>query len=81
VGANLPPLGSGLPKGTHQISRQRGNTWVGRGAQPVWLREKLKGGAKLDDFAVKSSGCSQRFSEEHEKAPTQEVTKLIRLNR
>ena len=29
-----------------------GNTWAGRGAQPVWLREKLKDGAKLEDFAV-----------------------------
>lgn len=29
-----------------------GNTWAGRGAQPVWLREALKGGAKLEDFAV-----------------------------
>jgi len=25
-----------------------GNTWAGRGAQPVWLREKLKAGAKLE---------------------------------
>ena len=29
-----------------------GNTWAGRGARPVWLREKLKDGAKLEDFAV-----------------------------
>jgi DNA-binding protein H-NS len=29
-----------------------GNTWAGRGAQPVWLREKLKAGGKLEDFAV-----------------------------
>ena len=29
-----------------------GNTWAGRGAQPRWLRERLKAGAKLDDFAV-----------------------------
>ena len=29
-----------------------GNTWAGRGAKPVWLREKLKAGAKLQDFAV-----------------------------
>ena len=29
-----------------------GNTWAGRGAQPIWLREKLKNGAKLEDFAV-----------------------------
>jgi DNA-binding protein H-NS len=29
-----------------------GNTWAGRGAQPRWLREKLKAGAKLEQFAV-----------------------------
>ena len=29
-----------------------GHTWAGRGAQAVWLREKLKHGAKLEDFAV-----------------------------
>jgi DNA-binding protein H-NS len=29
-----------------------GNTWAGRGAQPVWLRERLKDGPKLEDFAV-----------------------------
>ena len=29
-----------------------GNSWAGRGAQPVWLRQKLKDGAKLEDFAV-----------------------------
>jgi DNA-binding protein H-NS len=32
-----------------------GNTWAGRGAQPVWLRDKLKGGAKLEDFAIHRS--------------------------
>jgi DNA-binding protein H-NS len=31
---------------------RQGNTWAGRGVQPRWLREKLKGGAKLQDFAV-----------------------------
>ena len=29
-----------------------GNTWAGRGMQPIWLREQLKAGAKLKDFAV-----------------------------
>ena len=29
-----------------------GNTWAGRGAMPVWLRDKIKAGAKLHDFAV-----------------------------
>ena len=32
-----------------------GNTWAGRGAQPVWLRKKLKACAKLEDFAVNKS--------------------------
>jgi len=32
-----------------------GNTWAGRGAQPKWLREKIKAGAKLADFAVDKS--------------------------
>src|SRR5262249_42791970 len=31
-----------------------GNTWAGRGAQPRWLRARLKAGAKLRDFAVKA---------------------------
>src|SRR5262245_38230120 len=30
-----------------------GETWAGRGAQPVWLREALKGGKKkIDDFLI-----------------------------
>jgi DNA-binding protein H-NS len=37
-----------------------GNTWAGRGAQPIWLRDKLKAGAKLDDFAVRPSGASRK---------------------
>jgi DNA-binding protein H-NS len=48
---------SGL-KGTKVPVKYRdkeGNTWAGRGAQPVWLREKLKAGAKLEDFAVQKT--------------------------
>jgi DNA-binding protein H-NS len=46
-----------------------GNTWAGRGAQPVWLREKLKAGAKLEDFAVqKTVASSQGFSKEIQEA-------------
>jgi H-NS histone family protein len=39
-----------------------GNTWAGRGAQPVWLREKLKADAKLEDFAIHRSGAHRRVS-------------------
>jgi DNA-binding protein H-NS len=37
-----------------------GNTWAGRGAQPRWLREKLKTGAKLEDFAVAKSIAARK---------------------
>jgi DNA-binding protein H-NS len=39
---------------------KQGNTWAGRGAQPVWLREKLKAGAKLEDFAVQKAAASRK---------------------
>src|SRR5262249_8729936 len=41
---------------------KEGNTWAGRGAQPVWLREKLKMGGKLEDFAVKKTAASRKAS-------------------
>lgn len=39
-----------------------GNTWAGRGAQPIWLREKLKAGSKLEDFAVQEAAASRKTS-------------------
>jgi DNA-binding protein H-NS len=39
---------------------KEGNTWAGRGAQPRWLREKLKTGAKLEDFAVEKTAAASR---------------------
>jgi DNA-binding protein H-NS len=39
-----------------------GNTWAGRGAQPVWLREKLQAGAKLEDFAVHKTAPARKIS-------------------
>jgi hypothetical protein len=39
-----------------------GNTWAGRGAQPVWLREKLEAGAKLEDFSVHKNVASRKSS-------------------
>jgi len=56
--------GSGL-KGKKVPAKYRdkeGNTWAGRGAQPVWLREKLKAGAKLEDFAVQKTGAGRKAS-------------------
>src|ERR1700730_13606252 len=39
-----------------------GNTWARRGAQPTWLRDKLKAGAKLEDFAVHRGVGSRKKS-------------------
>lgn len=29
-----------------------GNEWVGRGPRPLWLREAIKGGRSLEEFAI-----------------------------
>jgi DNA-binding protein H-NS len=52
-------------KGTKVPAKYRdkdGNTWAGRGAQPVWLRDKLKAGAKLEDFAVQKTAAARKAS-------------------
>ena len=52
-------------KGTKVPAKYRdkdGNAWAGRGAQPVWLREKLKAGAKLEDFAVQKTAAARKAS-------------------
>jgi DNA-binding protein H-NS len=36
-----------------------GETWAGRGATPVWMRDAMKGGKKRDDFLIaKANGNS-----------------------
>jgi DNA-binding protein H-NS len=45
-----------------------GNTWAGRGAQPVWLREKLKAGAKLEDFGVHKTASSKASPKKRRRA-------------
>ncbi len=32
---------------------ENGNTWAGRGKRPIWLRDALAGGRKLEDYAIK----------------------------
>jgi DNA-binding protein H-NS len=64
VGSKTRVRGSSL-KGRKVAAKYRdrsGNTWAGRGAQPVWLRERLKGGAKLEDFAVQKAAASHKAS-------------------
>src|SRR5262245_29301844 len=67
--SQLSRLGGGIGrsslKGTKVPVKYRdkeGNSWAGRGAQPVWLREKFKAGAKLEDFAVQKTAASRSAS-------------------
>ena len=45
-----------------------GNTWAGRGAMPVWLREKINAGAKLQNFAVHKGAASRKKAKKRRKA-------------
>ena len=36
------------------------NVWAGRGAEPRWMREKIRAGAKREDFLIGASGTSSR---------------------
>src|SRR5262249_52747135 len=64
LGGEIAGRGRGSPmKGRKVAIKYRdkaGNTWAGRGAQPVWLREKLKAGAKLEDFAFEKAVASHK---------------------
>jgi DNA-binding protein H-NS len=36
------------------------NVWAGRGAEPRWMRDKIRAGAKREDFLIGASGTSPR---------------------
>jgi len=38
----------------------KGETWAGRGAMPVWMRDAIKGGKKQDDFLIDKSTMPAR---------------------
>jgi DNA-binding protein H-NS len=60
--ARTPVRGSALRgrKVPVKFRDRSGNTWAGRGAMPVWLKEKIKVGAKLQDFAVRKKAASRK---------------------
>jgi DNA-binding protein H-NS len=45
----------------------KGNTWAGRGVHPVWLREALKQGKRLEDFAVGAAKAAAAASKSAKK--------------
>jgi DNA-binding protein H-NS len=66
LGGEIGSRGRGSPMKGRKVAikyrDKQGKTWAGRGAQPVWLREKLKAGAKLEDFAVQKTAGARSAS-------------------
>jgi DNA-binding protein H-NS len=72
LGSDVGTARRGRPAGRRSAMKGRkvpikyrdkeGNTWAGRGAQPRWLRDKLKDGAKIEDFAVEKTAASRKAS-------------------
>jgi DNA-binding protein H-NS len=50
------PAGRGGPKGSvapkYRNPENPAETWAGRGLKPRWLTAALKGGKKIEDFAI-----------------------------
>ena len=53
---------------------KKGETWSGRGMKPHWLTAAIKGGAKLDDFAIGASGHGKRRKKASGKVGKNRVT-------
>jgi DNA-binding protein H-NS len=55
-GAGRPGRGAGKGKSIgvakYANPENKSDTWTGRGRKPNWLLERLKKGAKLDDFSI-----------------------------
>jgi DNA-binding protein H-NS len=47
------PMGSVPPK--YRNPKDPSQTWAGRGLQPLWLRDALKSGKKLDSFLIEKA--------------------------
>jgi DNA-binding protein H-NS len=47
-----------LPK--YRNPKNPGETWSGRGKQPLWLAKRLGAGSKLDDFLIHRPGRKRR---------------------
>lgn len=45
--------GAGVRKVAPKYRDEKGNTWAGRGKRPIWLRDALLAGRRLEDFAIK----------------------------
>src|SRR5262245_36971315 len=59
-GQKLPPK--------YRDPENRANVWAGRGAIPRWMAEKIKAGARREDFLIGSPGLATRKKRAGKKA-------------
>jgi DNA-binding protein H-NS len=54
------PAGRGGPRGSvapkYRNPENPAETWAGRGLKPRWLAAAIKGGKKIEDFAIAGAG-------------------------
>ena len=67
--------GRGGPKGPvapkYRNPENPAETWAGRGLKPRWLTAAIKGGKKLDDFAIEASAKASAAPAEKDPEDTQ----------
>jgi DNA-binding protein H-NS len=58
------PSGRGGPRGAvapkYRNPENSSETWAGRGLRPRWLAAAIKGGKKLEDFAIAGAGGKKK---------------------
>lgn len=52
-GSRMKKRKGGTGKVAPKYRDENGNTWAGRGQRPIWLRNALATGRKIEDFAIK----------------------------
>jgi DNA-binding protein H-NS len=66
-GGKLPPK--------YRDPDEPANVWAGRGARPLWMQEKIKAGAKQEDFLIATSDTPAPRKKRPAKKPRQKTKK------
>jgi DNA-binding protein H-NS len=66
------PVGRGGPRGAvapkYRNPENSAEAWAGRGLKPRWLVAAMKGGKKLEDFAIGGAGSAAKKAGKKRKA-------------
>jgi DNA-binding protein H-NS len=71
------PAGRGGPRGAvapkYRNPENSAETWAGRGLKPRWLVAAMKGGKKVEDFAISGTAKSSAVRQPKKNARGQEI--------